>query len=146
MILISKCLAGYCCRYDGKSNLVPEIKKLVEGGLAVAVCPEQLGGLPTPRVPSERIGSAVISKIGTDVTAEFAAGADAALKIARENKCQTAILKARSPSCGKGKIYNGRFTGDLIAGNGVTADLLLRNGIFVMTEEEYLHKLRANDA
>ena len=146
MILVSKCLAGYCCRYDGKSNLVPEIKKLVEDGLAVAVCPEQLGGLPTPRVPSERLGSSVISRTGTDVTAEFAAGADAALIIARENNCQTAILKARSPSCGKGTIYNGRFTGDLIAGNGVTADLLLRNDISVITEEEYLHLLRANEA
>ncbi len=137
-ILVSKCLAGFCCRYDGKNNLVPEIRQLVEDGLAVPVCPEQLGGLPTPRVPSERLGSMVISKAGADVTAEFSAGAEAALEIALENACQYAILKARSPSCGKGRIYNGHFTGELTEGNGVTVDLLLRRGITVITEEEYL--------
>ncbi len=144
-ILVSKCLAGFCCRYDGKSNLVPEIRQLVEDGLAVCVCPEELGGLLTPRVPSERSGEAVISRTGLDVSAEFRAGAQAALKLAREHGCRTAILKARSPSCGKGSIYNGRFTGELTAGNGVTTDLLLGNGISVMTEEEYLRRLREEE-
>ena len=138
MILVSKCLAGFCCRYDGGNNLVPEIKQLVDAGLAVTACPEQLGGLPTPRIPSERLGDSVISKAGLDVTAEFASGAESALRIALQNNCHTAILKARSPSCGKGLIYNGRFTGELTAGNGVTTDLFLQNNISVITEEEYL--------
>ncbi len=137
-LLVSRCLAGFNCRYDGGNNLVAEIRQLVEDGLAVTACPEQLGGLPTPRIPSERVGSRVVNREGTDVTAEFKAGAEAALRIARENSCRTAILKSRSPSCGKGCIYNGQFTGELVPGNGVTADLLLRHGIEVLTEEEYL--------
>ena len=137
-ILVSGCLAGFNCRYDGGNNLVPEIRQLVEDGLAVTACPEQLGGLPTPRIPSERVGNRVVNREGTDVTAEFKAGAEAALRIARENSCRTAILKSRSPSCGKGCIYNGQFTGELVPGNGVTADLLLQHGIEVLTEEEFL--------
>ena len=132
-ILVSGCLAGFNCRYDGGNNLVPEIRQLLEDGLAVTACPEQLGGLPTPRIPSERVGNRVVNREGTDVTAEFKAGAEAALRIARENGCRTAILKSRSPSCGKGCIYNGQF--------GVTADLLLQHGIEVLTEEEYLTRL-----
>ena len=141
-ILISRCLAGFCCRYDGGSNPVSEIRELYERGLAVAACPEQLGGLPTPRVPSERLGGRVISREGRDVTGEFIAGAEAALKIALENGCRTAILKARSPSCGKGCIYDGSFTGTLTAGNGVTAELLLQNGISVLTEEDDLNQVQ----
>ena len=136
-ILVSGCLAGFNCRYDGGNNLVPEIRQLVEDGLAVTACPEQLGGLPTPRIPSERMGSKVMSREGADVTAEFKAGAEAALRIALENGCRAAILKSRSPSCGKGCIYNGQFTGELVPGNGVTTDLLLHHGIEVLTEEEY---------
>ena len=137
-ILVSKCLAGFNCRYDGGNNLVPEIRQLVEDGLAVTACPEQLGGLPTPRIPSERIGGRVVNREGADVTDEFKAGAEAALRIALENGCRAAILKSRSPSCGKGCIYNGQFTGELVPGNGVTADLLLQHGIEVLTEEEFL--------
>ena len=140
-ILVSKCLAGFNCRYDGGNNLVPEIRQLVEDGLAVTACPEQLGGLPTPRIPSERIGGRVVNREGADVTDEFKAGAEAALRIALENGCRAAILKSRSPSCGKGCIYNGQFTGELVPGNGVTTDLLLHHGIEVLTEEEYLTRL-----
>ena len=140
-ILVSGCLAGFNCRYDGGNNLVPEIKQLFDSGLAVTACPEQLGGLPTPRIPSERVGNRVVNREGANVTAEFAAGAEAALRIARENGCRTAILKSRSPSCGKGCIYNGQFTGELVPGNGVTTDLLLHHGIEVLTEEEYLTRL-----
>ena len=139
-ILISKCLAGFNCRYDGGDNLVPEIRQLAEDGFAVTACPEQLGGLPTPRIPSERVGDNVLNREGADVTAEFTAGAEAALRIALEHGCRTAILKSRSPSCGKGCIYNGQFTGELVPGNGVTTDLLLRHGIEVLTEEEYLSR------
>ena len=137
-IAVSKCLIGENCRYDGKNNLVPEIKKLFDDGLAVAVCPEQLGGLPTPRVPCERCGDTVVSREGADVTAEYHAGAEAALRIAQKYGCRTAILKARSPSCGKGCIYSGDFNGHLVEGNGVTAELFLCSGISVMTEEEFL--------
>ena len=140
-VLVSRCLAGFNCRYDGGNNLVSEIKQLFDSGLAVTACPEQLGGLPTPRIPSERVGNRVVNREGTDVTAEFKAGAEAALRIARENGCRTAILKSRSPSCGKGCIYNGQFTGELVPGNGVTTDLLLHHGIEVLTEEEYLTRL-----
>ncbi len=143
-ILVSACLAGCCCRYDGGSNLVSEIRQLFDDGLAIAVCPEQLGGLPTPRVPSERQGSRVVNRCGLDVTAEFQAGAKAALKEAMENGCRTAILKARSPSCGNGLIYNGEFSGELISGVGLTAELLIRNGITVLNEEEYLSGIQEN--
>ena len=139
-ILVSKCLAGFFCRYDGGSNLVPEIRQLVDAGAAGPVGPEQLGGLPTPRGPSERRCSSVVNREGCDVTAAFEAGAQAALRIALANGCRTAVLKARSPSCGKGCIYNGQFNGELVKGNGIAAELLLRNGIDVMTEEEWLCK------
>ena len=141
-VLVSKCLAGSYCRYDGGTNLVPEIQRLVEQGFAVTACPEELGGLPTPRVPSERHNSRVVSREGHDVTLEFESGAETALRIARENGCRTAVLKSRSPSCGKGCIYDGSFTGKLVAGNGVTTDLFLKNGIRVITEEEFLSALQ----
>ncbi|MBO7373457.1 MAG: DUF523 domain-containing protein [Oscillospiraceae bacterium] len=145
-VLVSRCLAGFSCRYDGGNNLVPEIRQLAENGFAVTACPEQLGGLPTPRIPSERVGDRVVNREGADVTAEFTAGAEAALQIALEHGCRTAILKSRSPSCGKGCIYNGKFSGELVPGNGVTADLLLQNGITVMTEEEYLAQVASEEA
>ena len=138
MILVSACLAGIPCRYDGRSNLVPEIRQLVEEGKAVTVCPEVLGGLPTPRIPSERRGDKVINRAGDDVTEEFLSGAEKALEIAREHDCKTAVLKARSPSCGCGCIYSGSFNGTLVQGNGVAAQLFLNYGIRVQTEEEFL--------
>ena len=141
MFIVSKCLAGVPCRYDGKDNLVPEIKALVERGEAVAVCPEVLGGLPTPRTPSEiQPDGRILNKHGEDVTAQFTYGAERALEICREHGCAGAILKARSPSCGKGVVYDGSFTGTRIPGNGVFAQMLLDAGVSVMTEEEYLQK------
>ena len=138
MILVSKCLAGEPCRYDGGDNLAPEIRALVEGGEAIAVCPEVLGGLPTPRTPSEiQSDGRVCSKQGEDVTEAFLRGAECAMEICRENDCTAAILKARSPSCGKSVIYDGSFTGTRVAGNGVFAQMLLDAGIPVVTEEEY---------
>ena len=141
MLIVSKCLAGVPCRYDGKDNLVPEIRALVEAGEAVAVCPEVLGGLPTPRVPSEiQPDGRILSKQGEDVTAQFVSGAQCAMAICREHNCTGAILKARSPSCGKGTVYDGSFTGTRVPGNGVFAQMLLRAGIPVMSEEDYLTK------
>jgi len=142
-ILVSACLAGEYCRWDGGTNLVPEIRTLVESGKAVAVCPEELGGLPTPRLPSERLGDRVVSSAGADVTAEFRYGAEEALWICKEHGCRVAVLKAKSPSCGKGLIHNGQFDGGLVPGIGVTAQLLTEDGIEVMTEEEWLAGRRA---
>ncbi|MBQ9663744.1 MAG: DUF523 domain-containing protein [Oscillospiraceae bacterium] len=138
MILVSACLAGVPCRMDGKDKLVPEIKRLVDGGKAIPVCPEVLGGLPTPRDPSEKRDGRVFSKSGKDVTAEFIRGAEESLRICREHGCRCAILKSKSPSCGLGLIHNGRFDGGLVEGNGVFTQLLLDSGISVMTEQEYL--------
>ena len=135
--MVSACLAGLHCRYDGRTNHKPEVAELVASGLAVPVCPEELGGLPTPRDPSERRGSAVVSCTGRDVSAEFAAGAEAALYIAEEYGCSAAILKARSPSCGCGRIYDGTFSRTLVPGNGLFADLLLKKGFEVFTEETW---------
>lgn len=142
MIIVSKCLTGECCRYDGGTKRDEEMIKMVERGEAVAVCPEQLGGLPTPRTPSELTGNGddvlagcgcVITKDGRDVTREFIMGAEAALKIALETGAEKAILKARSPSCGCGSIYDGNFSGNIKAGDGVTAALFKRNGIEIET-------------
>ncbi len=146
MLIVSKCLAGEPCRYDGKDNLAPEIGALVERGEAVAVCPEVLGGLPTPRTPSElQPDGRILDKQGEDVTEAFARGAERAMAICRKRGCTGAILKARSPSCGKGVIYDGSFTGKRVAGNGVFAQMLLDAGIPVMTEEGYKKKEGTKD-
>ena len=135
--VVSACLAGLPCRYDGRTNFKPEVAELAASGLAVPVCPEQLGGLPTPRTPSERRGDSVIMADGTDVTAEFRAGAEAALYIAEEYGCSAAILKARSPSCGCGRIYDGSFSRTLTDGSGIFAELLQSRGFEVFTEESW---------
>ena len=135
-ILISGCLLGLKCRYDGKEKKLPEIEKLIELYNLIPICPEQLGGLPTPRIPAERVKDRVITQVGVDVTKEYQIGAEEALKIAKLYNCKKAILKEKSPSCGCGKIYDGTFSRNLIVGNGVTADLLLKNGIEVFGESE----------
>lgn len=135
-ILISGCLLGLKCRYDGKEKKLPEIEKLIELYNLIPVCPEQLGGLPTPRIPAERVKDRVITQAGVDVTKEYQLGAEEALKIAKLYNCKKAILKEKSPSCGCGKIYDGTFSRNLIVGNGVTAELLLKNGIEVFCESE----------
>ncbi len=137
MILVSACLAGVPCRMDGKSKPCREIAELVAAGEAVMVCPEVMGGLPTPRVPSEILEGRVVNREGRDVTEAFAKGAEKALAVCRENGCTAAILKARSPSCGKGEVYDGHFTRTLVPGNGIFAQRLLAEGIRVMTEEEW---------
>lgn len=123
---------------DGKSKLVPEIKRLVEDGKAIPVCPEVLGGLPTPRCPSERKGGRVINSAGEDVTDAFVKGAKEALRICKEHGCSCAVMKSKSPSCGLGVIHNGLFDGGLTEGNGVFVDMLLQEGIPVVTEKDYL--------
>lgn len=135
-VLISACLLGCACRYDGKSKPHPLAQELARRGLAVPVCPEQLGGLPTPRTPSERQGQRVVMQNGRDVTAEYRRGAEEALAVARLYGCQMAVLKERSPSCGHGEVYDGTFTGTLTTGDGVTAELLRENGIAVYGESD----------
>ena len=125
-LLISACLLGVNCKYDGGNNALPPetLAALRQRFELVPVCPEQLGGLPTPRVPSERLGARVLTREGADVTEAFRKGASAALRIARENGCRRALLKTNSPSCGSGRIYDGSFSGRLIPGDGVAAELL----------------------
>ena len=137
-LLISRCLLGDPCRYDGKSKPLSAetLEALRERYRLIPVCPEVLGGLPTPRTPSERQGDRVVMKTGADVTKEYRRGAETALQAAQENHVCAAVLKERSPSCGKGEIYDGTFTGTLTNGNGVTAELLLENGIPVYGESE----------
>ncbi len=133
-ILVSACLLGTPCRYDGKSKPVKTICDLQKTHHLVPVCPEVFGGLPTPRIPSEIVGDRVLTKDGRDVTQNYQDGATKALEIARANKCEIAILKERSPSCGMGCIYSGNFDKTLVSGNGITTDLLLKNGIRVLGE------------
>lgn len=135
-ILISACLLGVNCRYDGKGQLFTPLLPLLKEHTLIPICPEQLGGLPTPRVPAERIQDKVMTKSGQDVTAAFTKGAEEALKLAKLYNCDLAILKERSPSCGAKQIYDGSFTGKLVEGMGVTATLLTQNGIPVIGESE----------
>ena len=135
--LISACLAGRPCRYDGTACAVPELKRLVEAGLAIAACPEELGGLTTPREPAEIRQGRVVTRQGRDVTAQFERGAEAALTIVLAQNIRRAILKERSPSCGCGPIYDGTFSGKLVAGQGITAAKLGRAGLSVCGESNY---------
>ncbi|MDO9577738.1 MAG: DUF523 domain-containing protein [Candidatus Cloacimonadales bacterium] len=137
MILVSACLAGIKCKYDGKDNAHEKIIELVRQGLTIPVCPEQLGGLPTPRPPSEITGQNVITIDGINVTENFQKGAEETLRIAKLVNCKKAILKQRSPSCGFGFIYDGTHSGKVIEGNGITAELLHKNGIKILTEEDF---------
>lgn len=135
-ILISACLLGCPCRYDGQAKFHPGAEKLREQGhTLIPVCPEVMGGLPTPRSPAERQPSGrVVNRDGTDVTESYRAGAELVLNMALEQGCELAILKERSPSCGSGEIYDGTFSGHLIPGEGVAAELLRRAGIPVKGE------------
>jgi len=139
-ILVSACLLGECCKYNGSHNRNEQVIALKEKFDLIPVCPECFGGLPTPRAPSEIRNGRVISATGEDVTAAFCEGAEQTLYIARETNCAAAVLKERSPSCGCGSIYDGTFTGTTVAGNGITAALLLANNIAVFGESQ-LRKL-----
>ena len=146
MILISKCLLGYPCKYNGGNNLNEKAVSLNGAEKCIAACPEQLGGLQTPREPCEILGGTgkdvldktarVVSKDGKDCTEEFLKGAQRTLELAKLLNVKKAVLKARSPSCGVCGIYDGTFSGTVIGGAGVTAELLRREGIEVISEEE----------
>lgn len=137
-VIISACLLGVRCRYDGKSNKLPDetLEMLMQRYDLIPVCPECYGGLTTPRVPSERLEDRVVSKGGADVTAEFQKGASAVLYLAQLFGAKKAILKKNSPSCGSGTIYDGTFTGTVVPGDGVTAELLKNNAVTVLNESE----------
>lgn len=136
MKIVSACLAGYPCRWDGKVKAHPLIIEMVKRGEAVPVCPEQLGGLTTPREPSEIKNGCVHNKAGKDVSVEFKRGAEIVLSLAKLYNCQEAVMKAKSPSCGSCEIYDGNFRGVLTEGDGITTTLLKQNGIKVITEED----------
>ena len=136
IILCSACLLGIKCRYDNKSKPNKNVIRLSKEEVLIPVCPEQLGGLPTPREPAEQRDGKVITKFGKDVTQNFKKGAEQVLKIAKLFGIKKAILKQKSPSCGCGKIYDGSFSGRIIKGDGVTTTLLKRNGIKVISEED----------
>ena len=135
-IIVSGCLLGCDCRYKGDNCKCEELLELAENHTLIPVCPEQLGGLSTPRHPAEIVGDKVISNHGKDVTYEYAKGAEMALYIAKTNKADAVVFKANSPSCGKGIIYDGTFTGNKTEGNGIAAKLFLDNGFAVFTENE----------
>lgn len=135
-ILVSACLLGENCKYNGGNNKNEEVIALKNKHTLIPICPECFGGLPIPRVPSEIFGNKVISKNGEDLTEYFLDGAEKALYVAEESGCQVAILKERSPSCGFGKIYDGTFSGNIINGNGITAQLLYDNGIRIFGESQ----------
>lgn len=141
MIIVSACLAGVRCRYDGRACPDEEVLALVAGGRALPVCPEQLGGLPTPRRPAEISGgdgagvlsgeARVVANDGRDVTGMFVLGAEETLRLARLVSARRAIFKSRSPSCGTGAIYDGTFSGRIRPGDGVSAAILKKAGIAV---------------
>ena len=137
-LLISACLLGFCCKYDGGTNTLPAdtIAALREQYELIPVCPETAGGLPIPRAPSERRGGRVLSREGNDVTDEYEKGALLALALAERFGCRRALLKERSPSCGAGEIYDGSFSHTRVPGDGVAAEALRRAGLTLFGESE----------
>ena len=140
VLLVSACLMGFDCKYSGGNNALPPetLDALRRSFRLIPVCPETAGGLPTPREPSERRGERVVSRDGRDVTAAFQKGAEFTLRLAVRFGAKKALLKCNSPSCGSGMIYDGSFSGKLIPGDGVTAELLKSRGIAVMGENDLL--------
>lgn len=145
MYLISACLCGVNCKYNGRNNYSEYCDELLKSGKAILVCPEQLGGLPTPRIPSEMNNKAdeilkgkgeILAKDGRDVTEEFLKGAKEVEEIAKKLNIEVAILKDGSPSCGVNYVYDGTFTGNKIKGRGITAEILVQNGISVISEND----------
>lgn len=135
--VVSACLAGEPCRYDGKPNLVAGIRDLVLAGRALPVCPEVLGGLSVPRAPCELVAGEVVTPDGRNCTDAFRAGAAEGLRLAREGGCIAAVLKSRSPSCGCGQIYDGTFSHTIVEGDGIFAAVLRAAGLSIVSEENF---------
>ena len=135
-ILVSACLMGVNCRFDGKSNLMPQLEELKAKHDCIPVCAELYGGLPTPRTPAEIQGDKLVTRDGRDVTANFVKGAAEVARMAKLYDCKVAILKENSPSCGSGKVYDGTFSKTLVEGDGLTAKALKELGVTVYGESE----------
>ena len=144
-MLISACFLGIDCKYSGGNNALGDkvIAGLKEKYQLVPVCPESYGGLPSPRLPSERVGERVLAKDGADVTEQYKKGAAAALRLAKLFGCKIALMKERSPSCGHDSIYDGSFTGRVVPGDGVAAELLKQNGVTVYGESDVMRLINA---
>lgn len=140
IIVVSACLAGIRCKWNGKASPCAKVISLVKQGKAIPVCPEQLGGLQTPRPAAEIRKGRVVDAKGNDYTAAFAKGAKEGLKIAKMAKCRVAVLRPKSPSCGCGLVYDGTFSGKLKKGDGVFAAMLKRNGIRAVCESEFRNR------
>ena len=137
-IMVSACLLGENCKYNGGNNLNPELLRLLSGHTVIPVCPEVLGGLPVPRIPAEIAGGAVINREGISVDAAFRRGAEKALEIAAAEQPDLIILQPRSPSCGAKQVYDGSFSGTLVRGKGVFAEMAMSAGFRVMDAEDVL--------
>ena len=137
-IAVSACLLGENCKYNGGNNYSEKVMKFVEGHEVIPICPEVLGGLSTPREPAEIVDGVVKNKDGTSVDKQFRRGAELALDMIIKNRAELVILQSRSPSCGVKQIYDGSFSGKLIEGRGVFAQLLVDNGIEVLDLEDCL--------
>ena len=135
-IMVSACLLGENCKYSGGNNKDERVLSFLEGHEVIPVCPEVMGGLPTPRPPAEIVGAAVINREGISVDEQFRTGAKMALEIAQREKIDLAILQSRSPSCGVKEVYDGTFSGTRIPGRGVFAQMLVENGFAVMDRED----------
>ena len=135
-LLVSACLMGVGCRYDGKSNQLPQLKELLARHDCVPACAEVFGGLPTPRVPAEIVGDRVVNREGREVTQEFTRGAREVARLAQVTGCTAALLKERSPSCGCGQVYDGTFSKTLVEGDGLTAKALKELGLTVYGESQ----------
>ncbi|WP_276885787.1 DUF523 domain-containing protein [Anaerococcus lactolyticus] len=133
---VSACLLGENCKYNGKNNFSSKLEEILKNHDLVAICPEVLGGLPTPRDPAEIVGEIVRTKDGRSVDDEFKKGAKKALELIKRSKVELVVLQSRSPSCGIGKIYDGSFTGKLINGDGIFAKLLKEEGIKAIDVED----------
>jgi uncharacterized protein YbbK (DUF523 family) len=136
IIMVSACLAGENCKYNGGNNRNKKVEALFNGNRIIPICPEVMGGLSTPRVPSEIVHGIVMNKDGVNVDREYRCGAEMALKIAEREQPDLVILQSRSPSCGVKQRYDGTFTGTLIDEPGVTAELLMRHGFRVVDVED----------
>ncbi|MBN2694618.1 DUF523 domain-containing protein [bacterium] len=139
-VLLSACLAGLETTYKNDSNFHPAFIELIKNHQVILACPEQLGGLSTPRTPAEIVGDKVFDKNGKDVTENFSKGANETLRVAQMFDIDIAIMTSHSPSCGKGLIHDGNFKGDLTVGNGVTVALLKKHGFEVITDKEFIEK------
>ncbi len=143
MILVSACLLGKNCKYSGGNNADALLIDYLKDKEYISVCPEVMGGLPTPRACCERVKDRVINNLGENVTEAFIKGAKQTLALAEEYKCTLCILQVRSPSCGTGSIYDGTFSGRIIEGNGITAEYLLNHGFNVISSEAFTEQLKS---